>query len=81
MIFYEILTRKTRNENKEQNVEITKLMAKNKDNVIDESAFEKIRGIYNDAVKISDFGNGRYVRNIIEKAVMNNGKRRLTLLI
>ena len=59
----------------EELVEITTLMAKNKGNVIDESAFEKIRGIYNDAVKISDFGNGRYARNIIEKAELKRASR------
>lgn len=59
----------------EELVEITKLMAKNKDNIIDESALEKIRGIYNDAVKISDFGNGRYARNMIEKAELNRATR------
>ena len=59
----------------EELVEITKLMAKNKDNVIDESALDKIRGIYNDAVKISDFGNGRYARNMIEKAELNRATR------
>ena len=59
----------------EELVEITKLMAKNKDNIIDESAIEKIRGIYNDAVKISDFGNGRYARNMIEKAELNRATR------
>lgn len=59
----------------EELVEITKLMAKNKDNIIDESALEKIRGIYNDAVKIIDFGNGRYARNMIEKAELNRATR------
>ncbi len=59
----------------EELVEITKLMAKNRDNIIDESALEKLSGIYNDAVKISDFGNGRYARNIIEKAEMNRASR------
>jgi len=59
----------------EELVEITTLMAKNKNDIIDESALEKIRGIYNDAVKISDFGNGRYARNIIEKAELNRATR------
>lgn len=59
----------------EELVEITKLRAKNKDNIIDESALEKIRGIYNDAVKISDFGNGRYARNMIEKAELKRASR------
>ena len=59
----------------EELVEITKLMARNKDNLIDESALEKIREIYNDAVKISDFGNGRYARNVIEKAELNRATR------
>lgn len=59
----------------EELVEITKFMAKNKDNIINESALDKIRGIYNDAVKISDFGNGRYARNMIEKAELNRATR------
>ena len=56
-------------------VEITKLIAKNKGNTIDNEAVKKLSHIYQNAVGASDFGNGRYVRNIVEKAELNRASR------
>nr|MCR4715636.1 AAA family ATPase [Lachnospiraceae bacterium] len=36
--------------------------------ILDEGAENKIRAIADDARRIDDFGNGRYMRNVIEKA-------------
>ena len=43
--------------------------------VIDEGAMERIKGIMEEACTQSDFGNGRYVRNVIEKARMAHSSR------
>lgn len=56
-------------------VEITKLLAKNKGNIIDTEAIKKLSGIYRNVVGTSDFGNGRYARNILEKAELNRASR------
>ncbi len=42
---------------------------------IEEEAMEKIRDIVSDARTRADFGNGRYVRNVIEKAKMAQSSR------
>ena len=54
---------------------ITELMAKNTDNRIEKSAIGKLNSIFNEAVKVRNFGNGRYARNIIEKAEMKRASR------
>ena len=54
---------------------ITELMAKNTDNRIEKSAICKLNSIFNEAVKVRNFGNGRYARNIIEKAEMKRASR------
>ena len=59
----------------EELVEISKLMIKNTDNKIDDSAIGKLNSIFDEAVKVRNFGNGRYARNIIEKAEMNRASR------
>lgn len=59
----------------EELVEISKLMIKNTDNKIDDSAVGKLNSIFDEAVKVRNFGNGRYARNIIEKAEMNRASR------
>ena len=43
--------------------------------VIDEEAMDRIKGIMEDACTQPDFGNGRYVRNVIEKARMAQSSR------
>ncbi len=48
---------------------------KSKRYVITEEARLKMRDIFKEACKVSDFGNGRYVRNIFEKSVRNQAVR------
>lgn len=55
--------------------EIASLIAKKKGVKLDDHAMKKIHLIMEDAVKTEDFGNGRYVRNIIEKAKMAHSSR------
>ena len=54
---------------------ITKLMLDNKKMMITDAAMGKLRGIYEKARKSSDFGNGRFVRKIIEESEMNLAQR------
>ena len=54
---------------------ITDLIAKQKGLILADDAKEKLRGIYDIAVRDDDFGNGRYVRNILEKAKMAQASR------
>ena len=55
--------------------DIARLIAKNKGMKLDEAAVEKLHGIFEQAVLQDDFGNGRYVRNVIEKAKMVQNSR------
>ena len=59
--------------------DIAKLIAKKKGLKLTEEANGKLCGIFNAARKESDFGNGRYVRNVIEKAKMAQANRLLTM--
>ena len=58
---------------------ITDLIAKQKGLILADDAKEKLRGIYDIAVRDDDFGNGRYVRNILEKAKMAQASRLVTM--
>ena len=55
--------------------EIAELMAKKEDMHLDAGVKEKLMADFENAVKKENFGNGRYVRNIIEKAQMKQGSR------
>lgn len=59
--------------------EIAKLIAKQKGLKFTKEAFEKLYGLFDTARTESDFGNGRYVRNVIEKAKMAQATRLLTM--
>lgn len=59
--------------------EIAKLIAKQKGLVITEEAYEKLSAMFDAARTENDFGNGRYVRNAIEKARMAQATRLLTM--
>ncbi len=59
----------------EELVEIAQLIAEKKGLVLEDDAKEKLRGIMDEARKCPDFGNGRYVRNVIEKAKMAQSVR------
>ena len=55
--------------------EIARHIGKNKGLSISDAAMEKLSGLFESAKAKSDFGNGRYVRNIIECAKMNIANR------
>ena len=55
--------------------DILKLMAKEKCMKLTDEAIEKAEKIFEQAVKNEDFGNGRFVRNLLEQAMMNMAQR------
>lgn len=57
--------------------EIATLMGKRKGIIFDAEAAEKLESVFEEARKQSDFGNGRYVRNVLEQAKMNQATRLL----
>lgn len=57
--------------------EIAALMGKHKGIRFDAEAAQKLGSVFEDAQKQSDFGNGRYVRNVLEQARMNQATRLL----
>lgn len=59
--------------------DIARLTAKKKGLKLTKEAYEKLTGIFDNAKKEKDFGNGRYVRNIIEKAKMAQATRLLQM--
>lgn len=63
----------------EELCEIAALIGKGKGVSFDNEAMEKLKNIFESASKESDFGNGRYVRNILEQAKMNQASRLLEL--
>jgi SpoVK/Ycf46/Vps4 family AAA+-type ATPase len=54
---------------------IADIVFKNKGYVVTEKARNKMKAIFEEASVISDFGNGRYVRNLFEKTVRNQAVR------
>ncbi len=56
---------------------IAELIAKNKGLVLDNEAIDKLSNVFEIARKQGDFGNGRYVRNILEQARMSQATRLL----
>ncbi len=61
--------------NADELCQIAAHIASQKGMVIDAEAMDKIRVIMNEARTQDDFGNGRYVRNVIEKARMAQSSR------
>ncbi len=59
--------------------EITKLMVEKKQMTITDSALDNLRLIYDNARTEEDYGNGRFVRGIIEEAEMNLAERIMKL--
>ena len=57
--------------------QIATLIGKNKGISLEEAAVAKLGTIFEMARKQSDFGNGRYVRNVLEQAKMNQASRLL----
>lgn len=61
----------------EELCEIAKYMGKEKGVHFTEEALSKLSAIFEEARKCPDFGNGRYVRNMLEKSRMNQASRLL----
>jgi SpoVK/Ycf46/Vps4 family AAA+-type ATPase len=55
--------------------DIADLIAKKKDLVLADDARAKLREVFAVALQDDDYGNGRYVRNILEKAKMKQASR------
>lgn len=58
---------------------ITKLMLSGKQMTITDAAMEKLRNIYESARRSNDYGNGRFVRKVLEEAEMNLAERVMAL--
>lgn len=63
--------------NTQELCKIAELMGKHKGICFDAAAQEKLGVLFESARKQSDFGNGRFVRNILEQARMNQASRLL----
>ena len=51
------------------------MMSKEKGYTLDEEAEKKCRGIFESACKNEEFGNGRFVRNVLEQAIIKQSSR------
>ena len=61
----------------EELCEIAKLMGKSKGITLTDGAMAKLSSVFETARQQDDFGNGRYVRNILELSRMNQARRLL----
>lgn len=61
--------------NAEELCDILKLMSKEKGYELDEEAEEKCRSIFEIACQNEEFGNGRFVRNVLEQAIIKQSSR------
>ncbi|ETP71355.1 AAA+ family ATPase [Lachnospiraceae bacterium JC7] len=61
--------------NSEELIDILKLMAKNRGLKLDDKTIEKCRDICEKACTEKEFGNGRFVRNLLEQAVLKQSQR------
>jgi Cdc6-like AAA superfamily ATPase len=59
--------------------DIARLTAKKDGLKLTDDAYEKLHGIFDTARLENDFGNGRYVRNILDKAKMTQATRLIEL--
>ncbi|MCM1243446.1 MAG: AAA family ATPase, partial [Roseburia sp.] len=59
----------------EELCDITRLMLSQKQMTITDAAMEKLKNIYESVRGNSDFGNGRFVRKMLEEAEMNLAER------
>ena len=64
--------------NAEELCDILKLMSKEKGYTLDEEAEKKCRIIFDCACKNAEFGNGRFVRNVLEQAIIKQSSRIVT---
>ncbi len=61
--------------NEDELCSIADLIAKKRGLILTDGAREKLHDVFGIALKESDFGNGRYARNVIEKAKMAQASR------
>lgn len=61
--------------NAEELCDILKLMSKEKGYMLDEEAEKKCREIFGIACQNEEFGNGRFVRNVLEQAIIKQSSR------
>ena len=59
--------------------EITRIMLSRKQMTATDAAMDKLRELYASARKEDDYGNGRYVRKVLEEAEMNLAERIMTV--
>ena len=59
--------------------DIAKLIAKKKGLTLSEDACEKLYHVFDAARSERDFGNGRFARNVVERAKMAQASRLLTM--
>ena len=59
----------------EELLEILKLMANNKSYDLDDALIEKCKSIFEKVCSHSEFGNGRFVRNLLEQVIMKQSVR------
>lgn len=63
----------------EQLLEITEFLTESKGLILGKGVRDKLRGIYEISINQKDFGNGRFVRNMVEKAVIKQASRLLKM--
>ena len=61
--------------NVDELVDILKLMIKNKNYTASPEVFDECRKIFSQAIKHKNFGNGRFVRNLLEQAMLKQDQR------
>lgn len=61
--------------NADELCDILKLMSKNKGFTLDDEAEKKCHTIFEAASKNAEFGNGRFVRNVLEQAIIKQSSR------
>ncbi|MBR3142145.1 MAG: AAA family ATPase [Clostridiales bacterium] len=59
-------------------VDIMKLMCDKRQYNVTDEALESCRDIFGQASGVENFGNGRYVRNVLEQAIMRQSSRLIT---
>lgn len=61
--------------NEDELCDILRLMSKEKGYTLDEEAEKKCREIFESACQNAEFGNGRFVRNVLEQAIIKQSSR------
>ena len=61
--------------NADELCDILRLMSKEKGYSLDEEAVKKCRDIFESACQNAEFGNGRFVRNLLEQAIIKQSSR------